>query len=65
MMKTCFPDAKQNKKYPKTTLCKEFTYVQKFINESDKNFYSTQYNEPTFSSSFFHEGPIVNVENIE
>ena len=28
-MKKCFPDAKQNKKYPKTTLCKEFTYVQK------------------------------------
>ena len=64
-MKTCFHDANQIKKCPKTVLCKECTYFQKDINESDENFDSTQDNEPTFSSSFFHEGPIVNVETIE
>ena len=41
------------------------SYVQKYTNESDKNFDSTQDNEATFSSSFFHEGIIVNVETIE
>ena len=65
IMNTCFPDAKQIKKCPKTVLYQKCTYVQKDINESDENFDSTQDNEPTFSSSFFHEGPIVNVENIE
>ena len=54
MMKTCFTDAKQIKTIPKTVLCKECTYFQKYINESNDNFYSTQDNEPTFSSSFFH-----------
>ena len=32
MTKTCFPDAKQIKKFPKTFLCKECTYFQKYIN---------------------------------
>ena len=49
----------------KNVLCKECTYGQKDINESDENFYSTEDIEPTFSSSFFHEGPVVNVETIE
>ena len=49
----------------KTVLCKECTYVQKDINERDKNFYSTQDNDASFSILFFHEGPIVNVETIE
>ena len=34
-------------------------------NESDENFDSPPDNEPTLSSSYFHEEPIVNVENIE
>ena len=45
-----FPDANKIKRCPKTVLCKECTYVQKDINESDENFDSTQENEPTFSS---------------
>ena len=53
MMKTCFPDAKQITKFPKNVLCKEYTYVQKDINESDEHFYSTEDNEPNFSSYFF------------
>ena len=28
VMKTCFPDEKQINQYPKSTLCKECTYVQ-------------------------------------
>ena len=65
MTKTCFPDAKQIKKIPKTVLCKECTYVQKDINENDEKIDSTEDNEPTFSSSFFQEGPVFTVENIE
>ena len=30
MMKTCFPDTKQIQFFPKTVLCKECTYVQKY-----------------------------------
>ena len=52
-------------KCPKTVLCKECTNVQKEIHESDENFDSTKDNEPTFSSSFFNEGPIFNVETNE
>ena len=63
-MKTCFPDPRQIKICQKH-LCKECTYVKKYINESDETFYSTEDNEPTFSSYFFQEGPVVNVENIE
>ena len=50
---------------PKTTLCKECTYVKKDRNESDENFDSSPDNESTFSSSYFHEEPIFNVETIE
>ena len=49
----------------KNVLCNDCTYVQKDINKSDENFDSTQDNEPNFSSSYFHEEPIVNVESIE
>ena len=49
MMMNCFPDAKKIQKCPETFLCKQCTYVQKYINESDKNFDSTQDNEPTIS----------------
>ena len=52
IINTSFPDAKQIK-MPKFFLCKECTYVQKDINESDENFDSTQYKEPILSSSFF------------
>ena len=62
MIKTCFPDAKQIKQISETVLCKECTYVQKDRNESDENFDSPTDNEPTFSSSYFNEEPIVNVE---
>ena len=55
--KTYFNDA--------NVLCKECTYVQKYRNESDENFDSPPDNEPTFSSSHFHEVPIVNVKTIE
>ena len=54
MTKNCFSDAKQIKN-PKNILCKECAYAQKDINESDENFYSTEDNEPTFSSSFFRK----------
>ena len=52
IMKTCFPDAKQIENTPEIVLWKECTYVQKYINEKDDNFDSTEDNEPTFSSSF-------------
>ena len=64
MMKTCFTDANKIKN-PKNTLCKECTYVHKYGNESDETFYSPLDNKPTFSSSYFHEEPIVYVETIE
>ena len=49
MTKTCFTGAKLIQKCPKNVLCKESTYVQKYINENDENFDSTEDNEPTFS----------------
>ena len=55
IMNTCFPGAKQIKKSPKSVLCKEFTYIQKDINENDEKIDSTKDNEPTFSSSFFRK----------
>ena len=61
---TVFLNSKQIKKCPKL-FYKECTYVQKYIYESDENLYSTQDNQLTVSSSFFHEGPIINVETIE
>ena len=61
MTRTCFPDAKQIKKCPKTVLCKECKYVKKDINESDEDFHSPPDNEPTFSSSYFHEETILNL----
>ena len=55
MTKNCLPNAKQIKKFPKTVLCKECTYVQKDLNKSDEKFDSTNDNEPTFSVSYSHE----------
>ena len=65
MMKTYFPESKQINQCPKSTLCKECTYVQEEEIESEGNIYSPPDNEPTFSSSYFPEKPIVNVETIE
>ena len=65
MLNTYFPDAKQIQKIPKTVLCKECTYVQIYIDKSGENFASQPDNEPTFLSSFFQEGTLVNVETIE
>ena len=58
-MKTCFPDAKQIKQCPKSTLCEECTYVQKVRNESEGNIDSPTDNEPNFSLSYFHEAHIL------
>ena len=44
IMKTCLPDAKQIKQYPKSTLCNECTYVQKERDESEGNIDSPQDN---------------------
>ena len=55
----------QSKKKPKTTVWIFFTYVQKYRNVIDENFDSSPDNEPTFSESYCHEVPIVNMENIE
>ena len=63
--KKYFPDANQIKKYPKTTLCKECTYVEKDRNEIEGGIDSPPDKEPTFSSSYFHEEPIFIVGTIE
>ena len=65
MMKTFFPDAKQINQCPKSTLWKECTYVQEEKDEIEGNIDSPPDNEPTFSSSYFLEKPIVNVETVE
>ena len=62
MRKICCPDAN---KRPKTTPWKECTYVKKYINESDDTFDSPPDNEITFSSSYFNEETIVNLETTE
>ena len=48
--KNCFLSAKQIEKCPKTTLCKDCTYVQKYRNKIDENIDSPPDNEPTFSA---------------
>ena len=50
------------KKCPKTVLCKECTYVQKYTNENDEKIDSTEDNEHTFSLSIFQERPVFTVE---
>ena len=52
MMKTYFPDAKHTKNFPKTVLCKECTYIQKYLNESDENFVSPPDSDLTFHRHF-------------
>ena len=65
MMKTCFPEANQINKCPRSSLCKELTYVQEEKYVGGGNIDSPPDNENTFSSSYFLEKSIVNVETIE
>ena len=64
MIKTCFPDAKQINQCPNSPLWKECTYVQEEKDKSEGNIDSPPDNKTTFSSSYFLELPIVNVETI-
>ena len=64
-MKIYFLDEYQINQCPESTLCKECTYVQEEKDESEGNIDSLPDNEPTFSSSYFLEKPIFNVETIE
>ena len=64
MMKNFFPDAKPIKKCPKTVLCKECTYVQKYIIRNDEKIDSTEDIEHDFFSSYFVERPVFTVETI-
>ena len=56
---------KANKKYPKTTVCKECTYVQNDRDKIDEIFDLPPDNEHTFSASYFHKKPIVDVKYTE
>ena len=51
MTKNCFTDAKLTKKFPKSVLCKECTYVQKDINGKDEKIDPPEDIEQTFFSS--------------
>ena len=57
IMKNYFPDAKQIKKCPKTALCKECKYVQKYINGKDDKIDPPEDIEQIFFSSYFIEKP--------
>ena len=65
IMKNCFPDVKPIKKCPNTVLCKECTYVKKYINGNDEKIDSTEDIQHTFFSSYFLENPVFTVEIIE
>ena len=58
-------DAKQIKIWSKTKVCKECTHFQKYINKIDESFDSPPDNEHTFSESYFHKKPIVDLQTIE
>ena len=53
MMKTCFPDAKRIKTFPKYNLYKECTYVQKEVNKIEGNINFPLDNEPIFHHRIF------------
>ena len=59
MMKNCFPGANQIKKCPKTVLCKECTYVQKYINVKDEKIDPPEDIEQTFSRHISLKNPIL------
>ena len=50
---------------PQNIFMQRIYICSKYRNKSDDNFDSPPDNEPTFSSSYFHEEPIVNLETIE
>ena len=56
---------KANKKALNKTVCKECTYVQKYINQIDESFDFSSDNEHTFPASYFHEEPISDAQTIE
>ena len=64
MMNNCFPDAKLIKKCPKTVLCKECKYVQKYINGKYEKIDPPEDIEQTVFSSYFIEKPVLTVEII-
>ena len=43
MTKNYFPDAKQLNKYPKTIVCKKYTFVQNYITQSNDIFIYPRY----------------------
>ena len=49
MTKNCLPNAKQIKKFPKTVLCKECPYVQKYIIGKDEKIDALADTEQIFS----------------
>ena len=59
--KNCVPDDKEVKECSKTTKYKKCIYVQNEINKIDESFDLTLDNEHTFSTSYFHEEPILDV----
>ena len=65
MIKNCFPDANQIRRCPKTVLCKECTYVQKYLNVKDEKIDHTEDIEQTSFSSYFIEKPVFTVESFE
>ena len=60
-----FTGANQVKKCPTTSVCKICTYVQNKINQINDSFYLPSDSEHTFSASYFHEKPILDVSTIE
>ena len=64
-MQKYFPDAKGLKKPPKITRCKKCEYIQNERNQVYKSFDLTPDYAHTFSTSYFHEEPILDVSTIE
>ena len=59
MMNNCFTDANQINKCPKTVSCKEFTYLQKDINENDEKIDPPADTGQTFFSSYLLKNLII------
>ena len=64
-MQIVFPDARQVNKSPTTTVCKKCAYVQKNRNQIYESFDLPPDNEHTFSASYSHGEPILDVETID
>ena len=63
--KECFPNAKQVKKHPTTTLYKIYTNVKNEGKQVNESFDFPPDIENTFSTSYFNEDPILYVLDIE